>query len=81
MEFCCGNVAGTTSKDSFVSFLKFYENSAELLSTFVEAISTILIGTSLVLLGSMGEDQCKLFRMCGLILARTLDAKSVYICG
>lgn len=64
-----------------MSFLKFCEDAAELLSTFVEATSKMLIVTSLVLLGSMGEDQRKLFSMCCLILAHALYAKAVYVCG
>lgn len=75
------DVPGTSSKYSFVSFLKFCENAAELLSTFVEAISKALIGTSSVLLGNMGEDQRKWFSTCCLILAHTLCAKAVYVCG
>jgi len=75
------DVSGTSSKYSFVSLLKFCENCAEQLSTFVEAVSKTLIGTSLVLLCNMEEDQRKLFRMCCLILAHTLCAKAVYVCG
>lgn len=80
-EILLWDTSDTGSKYSFVSLFNFCENFPELLSTFIEATSKTLIKTSLVLLGRMGKDQRKLFRMYWLILVHTLYAKAVYVCG